>query len=87
MAAVTTKRILDEVGSPHLRLYRDKRASYFYFVFDDGRDYLDKSVFVAHLADQPLGWWVKDGRDLVAAAAIRRVRADAFNKGLAEART
>lgn len=67
MAAPTIKNILTEVGCPHLRLYRDRRSSYFYFVYDAPGIWESKSVYVAHLSDIPLAYWVSDGRELVAA--------------------
>jgi hypothetical protein len=69
---VTVKRILAEVNCPHLRLYRDKRSSYFYFVFDDGKDWESKSVYVAALDHLSMSSWVADGRELVAACERRR---------------
>lgn len=70
--AATKQRILDEIGCPHLKLYKDSRSSYFYFVYDDGRDFETKSVYVAHLSNLPLSHWVADGRELVAACEARR---------------
>lgn len=73
--AVTMKRILDEIGCPHLRLYRDKRSSYFYFVYDTPGVWESKSVYVAYLDRLPLSQWVADGRELVKACEAQAERA------------
>lgn len=74
MTCATIKNILAEIGCPHLRLYRDKRSSYFYFVYDRGMQWQSKSVYVANLSDLPLHHWVADGRELVAACKAQEAR-------------
>lgn len=72
MACATIKNILAEIGCPHLRLYRDGRSSYYYFVYDNGPIWESKSVHVANLSDLPLHHWVADGGELVAACEAKR---------------
>lgn len=74
MACATIKNILAEIACPHLRLYRDRRSSYFYFVYDHGRQWESKSVYVSHMSSLPLSQWVADGRELVAACEAQVAR-------------
>lgn len=74
MACATIKNILAEIGCPHLRLLRDRRSSYFYFVYDTPRVFETKSVFVPNLTSLPLHRWVADGRELVEACKRKEAR-------------
>lgn len=67
MTVATTKRILDTIACPELRLYKDRRSSYFYFVYDSKSPNIweSRSVWVSNLSDLSLESWVHEGRELV----------------------
>ena len=75
---ITARQILAEIDEPCLKLYPGK--GYWYFVFDSGDYYNDKSVPVMRLGDLPLTDWVADGKtyaaDMRAKLAEIRARPD-----------
>ncbi|MAW27130.1 MAG: hypothetical protein CL498_03965 [Actinobacteria bacterium] len=65
---LTAKKIIKEIGHPHLNLYRGE--GYQYFVYDNGKDggdmvYGDYSVYVYRINDLSLDRWVSEGKDCI----------------------
>jgi len=80
MTAVTKPLILKEIGCKHLRLYRDTRSSYFYFVYDHGSIWESLSVYVDRLSSRPLSFWVGRGMSLVAQCEKQEEAANAMRR-------
>lgn len=55
--------ILKLLNNPHLRLY--KGEGYFYFVYDDGKSYHDRTVYAYTLNQLPIDIWLYEGRMLL----------------------
>ena len=65
---LTVKKIIKEIGHPHLNLYRGE--GYQYFVYDNGKDgdemvFLDYSVYVNRLNHLSLDQWISYGNDCI----------------------
>lgn len=62
MKRLTAIRILYEIGEPNLKLYTNRNDGYWYFVYDDGKIFLDESVMTPRLRDMSLDKWVAIGK-------------------------
>ena len=65
---LTAKKIIKEIGHPHLNLYRGE--GYQYFVYDNGKDggdmvYGDYSVYTHRINYLSLEQWVSYGNDCI----------------------
>jgi hypothetical protein len=67
--------VLNVIGDPCLKLYRDKygrNGHCWYFEFDDNGLSATKRVMVSALNDLPLDTWVGEGRTFAAAMRARQ---------------
>ena len=65
---LTAKKIIKEIGNPHLNLYRGE--GYQYFVYDNGKEgddmvWMDYPVYVNRLNHLSLQQWVSEGNDCI----------------------
>lgn len=67
---LTAKKIIKEIGHPHLNLYRGE--GYQYFVYDNGKEgddmvWMDYPVYVYRLNHLSLDQWVSEGNNCIKA--------------------
>lgn len=60
---ITTRKILAAIGHHHLSLYPGE--GYWYFVYDNGSRYHDRSVMVFRLSHMTLDEWVTEGQNFI----------------------
>ena len=60
---MTRNQIIKKIGNPNLNLYAGK--GYFYFVYDKGDVFDDRSVYTIRLNDLSLDRWVEEGKELL----------------------
>jgi len=65
-ARFTSRKVLDVVGEPHLRLIAGK--GHWHFVYDDIKAgiYDTRSIYAMRLSDLSFGHWVEEARVFVA---------------------
>lgn len=63
MSNLRRATIVNAVNHPHLNLYKGK--GYWYFVYDDGCVYQDRSVYVYRLNELTLEQWQDEAAELI----------------------
>ena len=63
MTNLRTSTIVNKINNPHINLYQGE--GYWYFIYDDGCAYRDRSVCVKRLNDLSLEQWCDEADELI----------------------